>query len=102
MIRQSKGDYRGGSTTLSGKDTSWFSAGSTALPPDERAEVRPRPPSEQAKFEAFRKESSGPPYTLIKGEERIIAREELDQTKNGKKRMRKSTKSGPKPKHRPP
>gem|GEM_PF-4763475 len=65
--RGSKGGYTGGSTTVSAKDSSWFSRGSTRMPPEERyVSLPPLTPSEKAADEAFKKAMDESKYRLIK------------------------------------
>lgn len=52
--RESRGGYRGGSTSVSGRDADWFSRGSTRLKPEEHtARMPPRSPTEQAAYDDF-------------------------------------------------
>jgi hypothetical protein len=68
--RESKGGYAGGSTVFSPKDPSWFSNGSTRLRPEERvSSIASRSLTEQAAYEAFKREATGPKYVLIQRKE---------------------------------
>jgi hypothetical protein len=63
-----KSHYSGGSTDVGPRDKSWFSKGSTQIPPNEAA---PRPPlsvAEKAAFAAFKQSKESGVRLIPKGE----------------------------------
>jgi hypothetical protein len=65
-----KGQYSGGSATISSRNRSWFKKGSTRVPPNESA---PRPPlsiAEKAAFEALKKSKEVGVRLIPKGEKK--------------------------------